>query len=314
MRPGPRAKFLLKLAVSLGLGAYLAKVISWRQVGTALTHADPRWIAAGYAQMLVMFWLQALRWKLMLRIPDLPVVKYLHFIFVGLFYRVILPGSLSADMLKVVLFGKKYNKPLHESGLIFFSQFLGMILQWIVGAFGLFYFGAPLLAGLRGAELSWRKLALMGVAALAVLALPFVPAVRRFAKRMLGAIRDALAAPGVLVRVIIVTVGIQCLTIGSAYCIFWGVGVGIPLLFLCFQMAIAIAFAALPISINGIGLVEYLNLFLLQKTLGTPAASIIAVSVVSYSLLVLNALLGGAWMLFRNVAAAREARAGAGAD
>ena len=85
MRPGPRAKFLLKLAVSLGLGAYLAKVISWRQVGTALTHADPRWIAAGYAQMLVMFWLQALRWKLMLRIPDLPVVKYLHFIFVGLF-------------------------------------------------------------------------------------------------------------------------------------------------------------------------------------------------------------------------------------
>ena len=306
MRAGPRAKFLLKLAVSVGLGLYLAKVISWRQVGVALRAADPLWIAAGYAQMLAMFCLQAWRWKLMLRIPGLPVVKYLHFIFVGLFYRVILPGSLSADMLKVVLFGKKYNKPLHESGLIFFSQFLGMAMQWAMGALGFFYFGAPLWENLRDAQFSGRKLAVLAAGVIALCALPFVPAVRRFATRMLGAIRGVLAEPGVLARVIGVTVGIQILTIGSAYCIFWGVGVHIPVLFLCFQMSLAIACSALPISINGIGLVEYLNLFLLQKTLGTPAASVIAVSVVSYALLVLNALLGGAWMLFRNMAAARE--------
>jgi uncharacterized membrane protein YbhN (UPF0104 family) len=310
MKPGPRAKFLLKLAVSAGLAIYLARVISWRQVGTALLDTHPVWIAAGYAQMLAMFYLQALRWKLMLRIPGLPVMKYLHFIFVGLFYRVILPGSLSADMLKVVLFGKKYNKPLHESGLIFFSQLLGMLLQWGMGIIGLFYFGRPLLAGVVGqAELSWRKLAILGAAALAAaFAVPFVPAVRRFAVRMLQAVREAMATPGVLSRVIGVTVGIQLLTIGSAYCIFWGVGVQIPLLFLCFQMALAITLSALPLSINGLGLVEYLNLFLLQKTLGEPAAAIIAVSVVSYSLLVLNALLGGAWMLFRNLAAAPAAQ------
>ena len=308
MKPGPRAKFLLKLAVSAGLAAYLAKVISWRQVGTALRHADPIWIAAGYAQMLAMFYLQALRWKVMLRIPGLAVAKYLHFIFVGLFYRVILPGSLSADMLKVVLFGKKYNKPLHESGLIFFSQLLGMLMQWIMGALGLFYFGAPLWEGLRGAQLSDRKLFLLAAGAVAFCALPFLPPVRRFAGRMLGSIRGVLAERGILSRVILVTVGIQLLTIGSAYSIFRGVGVAIPVLFLCFQMSLAIVCSALPISINGIGLVEYLNLFLLQKTLGTPAASVIAVSVVSYSLLVFNALLGGAWMLFRNLAAAREAR------
>lgn len=309
MKPGPRAKFLLKLAVSGGLALYLARIVSWRQVGSALRHADPVWIAAGYLQMLAMFYLQALRWKVMLRIPGLPTMKYLHFIFVGLFYRVILPGSLSADMLKVVLFGKKYNKPLHESGLIFFSQFLGMLMQWIMGALGLFYFGAPLWEGLRGAQLSGRKLALLAAAAAALCALPFVPAVRRFAARMLGSIRTVVAEKGILSRVILVTVGIQILTIGSAYCIFWGVGVDIPLLFLCFQMSLAIVCSALPISINGIGLVEYLNLFLLQKTLGTPAASVIAVSVVSYSLLIINALLGGAWMLFRNLAEAREGRA-----
>ncbi len=309
MRIGPRSKFLLKLAVSLALVSYLAVRISWKQVGGALLHSRLDWIALGYAQMLCMFWLQAFRWKLMLRIPGLPVSKYLHFIFVGLFYRVILPGSLSADMLKVVLFGKKYNKPLHESSLIFFSQFLGMAMQWMVGAVGLFYFGKPLLEGMGQAELSWRKIALMGAAALVgAIAIPFIPAVRGFAMRLLSAVREMIATPGVLVRVIAVTVGIQLLTIGSAYCIFWGVGVSIPLLFLCFQMALAIALSALPISINGIGVVEYLNLFLLQKTLATPAAAIIAVSVVSYSLLVFNALLGGAWILFRNVSGAREER------
>lgn len=305
---GTRLKFLLKLSVSLGLVAWLAFTISWKQVGTALLNANPLWIACAYAQMLAMFWLQALRWKLMLRIPGLPVSKYLHFIFVGLFYRVILPGSLTADMLKVVLFGKKYNKPLHESGLIFFSQLLGMILQWGVGIIGLFYFGKPLLEGMGQAELSWRKVAVIGgVAVLAAVAVPFVPAVRLFAGRMFKSVREALSTSGVLSRVVAATVGIQCLTIGAAYCIFWGVGVEIPLLFLCFQMALAITLSALPISINGLGVVEYLTLFLVQKTLGEPVGEIIAVSVVSYSMLIVNALLGGAWMLFRNATAGESA-------
>lgn len=308
MKPGPRAKLLIKSAISLALVALLARIVSWRQVLAALREADPAWIAAGYAQMLAMFWLQAWRWRMMLRIPGLPVSKYLHFIFVGLFYRVLLPGSLSADMLKVILFGRKYNKPLHESGLIFFSQFLGMLMQWILGAFGLFYFGAPLWRGLAGAEFSGRKLALIAAGLAALAATPFLPPVRRFAARMLAAIRELVATPGVMPRVILVTIGIQILTIGSAYCIFKGVGVPVPVLFLCFQMSLAIAFSALPISINGLGLVEYLNLFLFQKTLGTAPGAIIAVSVVSYSLLVLNALLGGAWMLFRNAAEARGAR------
>lgn len=306
MKPGPRAKLLLRSAISLGLAAYVASIISWRQVGQALRETDFLWIAAGYAQVLAMIGLQALRWKAILRTPEIPVIKYLHFIFVGLFYRVLLPGSLSADMLKVVLFGRKYNKPLHESGLQFFGQFLGMVIQWCMGALGLFYFGAPLWEGLRGAELSRRKLILMAAGLIALLALPLLPPVRRFAAKMFGAVREALAAPGVLARVISITVLIQILTIGSAYCLFRSVGIRIPVLFLCFQMSLAIALAALPISINGIGVIDYLNLFLLQKTLGTPPGTIIAASVVSYAILVLNALIGGAWMLFRSAAAARE--------
>lgn len=310
MRIPSRAKFLLKLAVSAGLVLYLVRVISWRQVGESLLHAKPAWLVAGYALGFCIAYLQALRWKILLRIPGLPVSKYLHFIFVGIFYRVILPGSLSADMLKVVLFGKKYNKPLHESSLIFFSQFLGLILQSLLGLAGLFFFGPQLLSVLHKAELSWRKLAVMGAAALvAAVVVPFVPAVRAFALRMLASIREALSTPGVLRDMIFATILIQCCMIGSAYCIFHGVGVKIPMLFLCFQMALANVLVALPISINGIGLVEYLNLFLIQNVLGTPAANIIAVSVTSYSFLVINALIGGAWILFRNVAGSREAAA-----
>jgi uncharacterized membrane protein YbhN (UPF0104 family) len=311
MKIGPRAKFLLKLAVSLGLVLYLARTISWKQVGETLLHCRLEWIALGYLQGLGILYLQAWRWKALLRIPGLPVSKYLHFIFVGIFYRIILPGSLSADMLKVVLFGKKYNKPLHESGVVFFSQFLGMIFQWMVGAIGLFYFGAPLLRGMEQAQLSWRKLALMAGALLVVaLAVPFIPAFRAFAARMFASMKTALRTPGVFGQVAWLTLGIQVLMIGSSFCIFWGVGVKIPLLFLCFQMALANSLVALPISINGIGVVEYLNIFLLQNTLGTPPARIIAVSVASYSLLVVNALIGGSWILFRNIAAAREAKAG----
>ncbi len=301
MRIGPRQKFLLKLAVSAGLVAYLAIHISWRQVGDSLRHSRLDWIALGYVQGVGILLLQAWRWKVLMRSEEISWIKYLHFIYVGIFYRVILPGSLSADMLKVVLFGRKYNKPLHQSSLIFLSQLLGMLMQWAIGLVGLFYFGAPMLKALADAELSWRKLALMGGAALvALVVVPFIPAVRAFALRMLDSVREALGTPGVVRRVILITLGIQCLMIGSAYCIFWSVGVRIPLLFLCFQMALANAFVALPISISGIGIVEYLNLLLLQRTLGTTAGSIIAVSVVSYSLLIVNALIGGAWMLSRN--------------
>jgi hypothetical protein len=88
--------------------------------------------------------------------------------------------------------------------------------------------------------------------------------------------------------------------VGASYCIFRAVGIRIPLLFLCLQMAIVNSFMVLPISVNGIGVVEYLNLFLIHNMLGYPSHQIIAVSAVSYSLLAVNALLGGAWMLWRN--------------
>ena len=302
MKIGPRPKFFFKLAISLGLVIYLAVSISWRQVWDSLLGAKPGWIALGYLLGVGILYLQAWRWKILLRIPGLPVHKYLHFIYVGMFYRIILPGSLSADMLKVVLFGKKYNKPLHESSVIFFSQFLGLALQGAIGLVGLFYFGAPLLEVIEKAELSWRKLALLGGAGAALLiAIPFVPAFRAFLARLFQAMRTAIGVPGVLARVLWVTLGIQILMIGSAFCIFWGVGVEIPVLFLCFQMALANALVALPISISGLGVVEYLNIFLIQNTLGTPAAQIIAVSVVSYSLMIINAMIGGAWILWRNL-------------
>lgn len=308
MRIGPRAKFLFKLSVSLGLVLYLATTISWSQVWNSLLDASPLWIGLGYLQMLGIFYLQARRWKVLLDIPGLPVSKYLHFIFVGLFYRIILPGSLSADMLKVVLFGRKYDKPLHESSLVFFSQFLGLAFQWALGLVGLFYFGAPLLRGLDNAELSWRKLALMGAVMLALaIAIPFVPAFRAFLSKMYLAMKSTLRMPGVIGRVVWLTLGIQILMVGSAYCIFKGVGVDLPLLFVCFQMALANSLVALPISISGLGVVEYLNIFLIQNTFGTPAGMIIAVSVASYSLLVLNALIGGAWILWRNMTGARTA-------
>lgn len=302
MKIGPRPKYYFKLTISISLVLYLTSKVSWKQVGSALLQSKPDWIALGFIFMIGMLYLQAWRWKILLNIPGLPVSKYLHYIFVGLFYRIIMPGSLSADMLKVVLFGKKYNKPLHESSVVFFSQFLGMMMQWILGLFGLFYFGAPLLKILDKAELSWRKLLVLALVSLVFLvAISFVPAVRRFVVKIMDALLTAVRTPGLLGRLIWVTVGIQILMIASAYCIFRGAGVEIPLLFLCFQMALANLFVALPISISGIGVVDYLNLFLLQNILGTPTPIILAVSVVSYSLLILNALIGGAWILWRNV-------------
>jgi uncharacterized membrane protein YbhN (UPF0104 family) len=275
-------------------------------VGEALKGAEFEWILAGYVQMLAMFWLQAMRWKVMLRIPGLSTVKFLHFIFVGLFYRVILPGSFSADLLKVVLFGRKYKKPLHESGLVFFSQILGMGIQVLLGTLGLFFYGPALWKEWQVAELSKPKLAVIGLILVAALMLPFLGFVRSFILRLWGSIREALSASGVLSRIIVLTVGIQILTLGAAYCLFRGAGIEIPPLMLCLQMSLAIMLSVLPISINGIGVVEYLNLALLQKPLGIAAGSIIAVSVIGYALLVWNALLGGAWMLFRNATDARS--------
>ncbi len=306
MSLGPRTKLLLKSSISAALIAYLATIVSWREVGEALEQASAGWILAGYGQMLIMFWLQALRWKVLLRIPGLSTVKYLHFIFVGLFYRVILPGSFSADLVKVVLFGRKYNKPFHQSSLIFLSQILGMAMQVGLGCLGLFYYKPLLWEAWNFTEISHSKLMAVGAGVVLAAALPFVGPIRRFAGKFWASAREALGMPGALPRLILLTIGIQLLTLGAAYCLFQGVGVTIPWLMLCLQMSLAIVLSMLPISINGIGVVEYLNLALLQRPLGLPAGSIIAVSVVGYALLVWNALLGGVWILFRNAVEAPQ--------
>ncbi len=306
MKMSPRFKFWFKLCISTGFVGYLIFAISWKDVWESLRNAHFGWIGMGYLLMFGILYLQAWRWKCLLHIPGLPISKYLHFIFVGVFYRLILPGSLSSEMLKVILFGKKYDKPFHESSLVFFSQFLGLGIQWIVGIVGFIYFRGPVLEVWQKAQLSWSKLIFLGLAmACGAAAIFLVPTFRATFVKMLKSMKTAIRTPGLVGKVFLLTVGIQILMIGASYCIFWGVQIKIPLLFLCFQMAIINTLILLPISINGIGVVEYLNLFLLHTTMGYTAPKIIAVSAVSYSLQVINGMIGGGWILWRNAATSK---------
>ncbi len=303
----PGLGFWVKFSVSFTLLLFLIFTIEWQQVWVSLRQARLDLVLLGYVLALGILFLQAWRWKVLLNIPELPITKYLHFIFVGIFYRFFLPGSMSADILKMILFGKKYDKSLHDSSPVFLSQFLGLGMQWVAGLVGLIYYNDLLLQVFREAEWSWKKqiiTIIIGVGFIAILFL--VPAFRAFLSKVKEAMKKSLTTPGLVSRVFWITLGIQILMIGSAYSIFWGVGVEIPLLFLCLQMAIVNSVLILPISINGIGVVEYLNILFIQNTLGYPAHQIIAVSAVSYSLLVVNALIGGSWILWRNLGSAKQ--------
>jgi hypothetical protein len=119
----------LKAAVALAAAYLVYRKVPFASVGPAMARCRPEFLVLVVLMNYATSVAQAWRWKLFLRDSDLPLHKFLYFIFMGLFVNLFLPTSLAADAVKVVAFGRKYGDTQRNIGITLLAKAQGMLVQ-----------------------------------------------------------------------------------------------------------------------------------------------------------------------------------------
>jgi len=269
----------LRLAVSLGLLAFVLLHADWLELRSKLHGADLGYFLVFLGMVVVTQVLSVLRWQMLLRARGarLPLLLLLRLYAVGTFYSQVLPSSIGGDVVRAAATARRVDSLKLAVGSIFLERLTGLIALVALSIVILaltpeLWVHSPLLL-LTGAS----AVGCVGVVTLILLPLR-IPFRRRFQK--LENLRAHLRAyrhhgAEVLMSILLSFV-FQGALVVSVYCATRSVGYSIEV----WQLVIALPLVQLitlwPISINGIGLQEWAYTVIYASLGAAPAAGLAA--------------------------------------
>lgn len=163
--PSEKVRKLLKLLIKIIITAlciwYISHKIDVKKLAGVLVVANPLWIVLSIGAFMFSKLLSSIRLNIYFRNIDiyLPQWKNIRLYWLGMFYNLFLPGSISGDAYKVVRLTKDYNVTYKKttaavlldrfSGLLALGLLLGIF--WIIAFKGGYYSGwlmAGILSGI----------------------------------------------------------------------------------------------------------------------------------------------------------------------
>ena len=134
-------KLGVKIIVSAACLWYVSGKIDFAKAGAALRSANWLYLVLALAAFVVSKWLSALRLNIYfrninLRLPEWTNIKLY---WLGMFYNLFLPGSISGDAYKVILLTRNYKVPYRKTtAAVLLDRFSGLLgLALILAAYGL---------------------------------------------------------------------------------------------------------------------------------------------------------------------------------
>lgn len=102
--PKGLALMAAKIAVSVALLVYVFQRVDWRDIQPRLGHADPVWVSAAAAVLLLSHLLASVVWGRLLRAVgiELPFWKVAAYYHVGLFFNNLLPANVGGDLARTL--------------------------------------------------------------------------------------------------------------------------------------------------------------------------------------------------------------------
>lgn len=303
----------VKLAISILFFAYIFREIDFRQFAAALAGARIDYLLGGFALLWVAHFICIYRWRLLMRpLMPVPSVGNLFGIYcIGLFFNLTFPTVIGGDVVKVYYAGRPSRSYAQSLAAAFLDRDAGMLAMMIIAcaAVAVYPVSVP---GIPVPLILWSVFALFVLGNAAV----FTPGLHRLLIRLLGRLRLGRVAaridlvsrafqvmgrhPGVLWGSLAISFVNQLLVISVTWIMALGLGIRLsPFYFLVFVPVITLI-SMIPISLNGMGLREY-SFMSLFGAVGVPAASCIALGVLSSVVIILSSLPGGiVYILFRN--------------
>ena len=264
------------LHVTTNSGAEGVLQAEWVRPGmiSVLADADWWWVLIGLGLMGIVYPLQATRWWLLMRCRKIDVswTRTLRLVFIGAFSNLCLPGTEGGDIVKAWAVAKGTGRSVDAIMSVVFDRITGLaglvILATVVGLF---------LADSPQSQMIgwWLGFSMVAVSVLAILSfiltgrgwLRMPEVAKRFGGGLPGRILDAAKAyaqhPATIASSTGISIGVQTLLAAAAGCCAWALGARHELLVILAAMPVIFLAGAVPLSIQGAGIMELLAVALL---------------------------------------------------
>ena len=300
------AKRIIQLLVSIGGFAYIFYRIPLNDVISNWNIGMTPWIIAMLVAATLVMVIQANRWKgLSVQGPDIPFKTYYAYTALGYFFNNLLPTGFGGDAVKSIAFGKEFHQTSQSVSAVLLARIQGLLAMFLC-----FFVALPF--ALNKAEIPLVYTVTMTVALLACMVfillclfsdkfpvprfvtdkLTFIPKLqaslsiyRKYKKQLILSSLDSL--------------WIQLLTLFIAFAYFKAVGADIDISILVVFTSITIVVSMLPISLNGIGVREGIQVALFTGILGIPAPVVLAAGLLGYIPLLFQAAQGAIVLIAR---------------
>lgn len=313
LAPPPRRRktawTIAKLAIGLGLLAYVAQRSPLHEIGQAFAEVRAVTIAIAFALYIVSMWIAGLRWRVLCtaygaKFP-IPVPRLVALYMQGLFYNTFLPGAIGGDLLRAHQIRAAFDTPLRSYAAVLLERVFGFAALACLSA-------VALTLGLSGQQTMNLAplLAICGLAVAATVAGALM--LPRILRRLHGAWGDRgkvgtvlgllartpdLSRPRLLVWAMLLSFGTQLVGVVAAYLITRDLSPQIHFQHCLLYIPLANIAAYFPMTVGGLGAREASFVALFAR-IGIPEARSFATSLVFFGVQVMVALLGGVLQFF----------------
>ena len=303
MQQGSAKKILsgvLKAVISIGGLIYIFYKVPFADVCGHWTAQAFPWIALILFCTLFSMFIQANRWRGLL-LEEGKKIKFRTFyayIALGYFFNNLLPSGFGGDAVKTIAFGKRFGNMANSVAAVAISRIMGLLAMFIC-----FFATLPFVIARYDIPAIYTG-AVCAVALLSVFIIVGglfsdkikIPAsiLRRIP--FLAKLQDAFSIYRGYKKAFLLSgldsIWLQISSIAIHYAYFQAVGVPVDIATITVFMTITITVSMLPISINGIGLREGVNVSLFTGLLGIPADTVLAAALLGYIPMLFQAMQG----------------------
>ena len=278
---------ILRWLVPLGLIGFMLSQVNWDEILPIIARVSWTSLLASALAFLLSQFIIAVRWRYLLRVQevDIPLTRLTWLVLVGAFASNFLPTTVGGDVVKMAAVAQGQPKRAVAVASVAADRLFNLAAM---------FFWLPSALTLGG----WNPLLGTGAASSSALTrMPFVEKMWGRVKRVFEAGRVWFTSP----RTVMVALAFSWLSIGASFVSFWIVTAALGISVTFWQaagVAVISYFAALlPISVNGLGLLEG-SVTALLVTQGASLEQGVAAAVLIRFVTLTVSLLGGARLLW----------------
>ncbi len=302
-------KTIVKVLITFGGLAYVFSQVPLTEALAKWTSAAFSWLMLIFALTVLLMVIQANRWRGLLldEGKKVPFKIFYGYIALGYFFNNLLPSGFGGDAVKTIAFGKRFGNTAHSVAAIVISRIMGLLAMFFS-----FFIAFPFVA----VEYKIPSTYIIIVSIVALVAVLIILA---------GVFSDKIKLPiTVTVKFPFLlklqeafcvyrehkkefflsgldSIWLQLVTIVIHWAYFKAMGVDVDIAIITVFTTIMVTFTMLPISINGIGIRESVQVSLYAGLLGIPADVVLASTLFSYLPLLFQSAQGAlAFVLLKN--------------